>query len=77
MVKPAQSPQTATRRIGILLLPSFSHLTLSSLTEPMFVANWLSQTQHYRWRLLSLAGTSVEASSGLRVIRTNWSFRVL
>jgi AraC family carnitine catabolism transcriptional activator len=66
MVKSAWNPQTATRHIGILLLPSFSHLTLSSLTEPMFVANWLSQSQRYRWRLLSLEGASVEASSGLR-----------
>ena len=55
------------RRIGILLLPSFSHLTLSSLTEPMFVANWLTQSQRYRWRLLSPEGASVEASSGLKV----------
>ena len=67
MVKPSSSPAAATRQIGILLLPSFSHLTLSSLTEPLFVANWLSQTRHYRWRLLSLEGGSVEASSGLRV----------
>jgi AraC family carnitine catabolism transcriptional activator len=67
MVKSVQGPQTSARRIGILLLPSFSHLTLSSLTEPLFVANWLSQSQRYRWRLLSLEGTSVEASSGLRV----------
>ncbi len=67
MIKSLQGPQTATRRIGILLLASFSHLTLSSLTEPMFVANWLSQSQRYRWRLLSLEGASVEASSGLRV----------
>jgi len=54
-------------RIGILLLPSFSHLTLASLTEPLFVANWLAERPLYRWRLLSFDGGAVEASSGLRM----------
>src|SRR5579871_3271268 len=67
MVKAPGNPQTVTRRIGILLLPSFSWLTLASLTEPLFVANWLSQGQRYHWRLLSLEGATVEASSGLRL----------
>ncbi len=67
MVKTPEGPQTVTRRVGILLLPSFSWLTLASLTEPLFVANWLSQGQRYRWQLLSLEGASVEASSGLRL----------
>ena len=67
MVKAVETRQSRTRQIGVLLLPSFSWLTLASLNEPLFVANWLSQAPHYRWRLLSLEGASVEASSGLRM----------
>ena len=67
MVKAAETTQSPTRQIAILLLPSFSYLTLASLSEPLFVANWLAQAAHYRWRLLSLEGASVEASSGLRM----------
>ncbi len=65
MVKPLQPARP--RRIAILLLPSFSFLTLASLTEALFVANWLAQGERYRWRLLSREGASVEASSGLRL----------
>jgi AraC family carnitine catabolism transcriptional activator len=67
MVKSAQPSKLPPARIGILLLPSFSHLTLASLTEPLFVANWLAERPLYRWRLLSLDGGAVEASSGLRM----------
>ena len=67
MVKAPLPQQPAPRSIGILLLPNFSFLTLASLTEPLFVANWLAQGQRYRWRLLSREGASVEASSGLRM----------
>ena len=66
MVKPSPALRQATRHIGILLLPSFSHLTLSSLTEPLFVANWLSQASAiagacYRWRA---AASKPAAASG-------------
>ncbi len=55
-----------TRRVGFLLLPSFSHLGLAAAIEPLFIANWLSQRPRYAWQTLSLGGASVEASSGLR-----------
>lgn len=67
MVKDVDPAPSRTRQIGILLLPSFSWLTLAALSEALFVANWLSQAALYRWRLMSLEGTTVEASSGLRM----------
>jgi len=55
------------REIGILLLPSFSHLALGAVVEPLFIANWLSGRPLYRWRTLSLDGKLVRASSELSV----------
>jgi AraC family carnitine catabolism transcriptional activator len=55
------------RVIGILLLPSFSHLALGSVVEPLFIANWLTGRPLYRWRTLSLDGKPVRTSSELSV----------
>ncbi len=52
-------------RIGILLLPGFSHLGLALVTEPLFIANWLAQRPVFRWTTLSADGLAVPASSGL------------
>ena len=53
------------RQIGILLLPSFSHLALGAVTEPLFVANWLAGRTLYHWRTLSLDGKAARSSSDL------------
>jgi AraC family carnitine catabolism transcriptional activator len=53
--------------IGILLLPSFSHLALGAVVEPLFIANWLTGRALYRWRMLSLDGKSARTSSELSV----------
>lgn len=55
------------REIGILLLPSFSHLALGAVAEPLFIANWLTGRPLYRWRTLSLDGKPVRTSSELPV----------
>ena len=55
------------RQIGLLLLPSFSHLALGAVVEPLFVANWLTGRALYRWRTLSLDGKAVSTSSDLPV----------
>jgi AraC family carnitine catabolism transcriptional activator len=55
------------REIGLLLLPSFSHLALGAVVEPLFVANWLAARPLYRWRTLSLDGRPVRTSSDLMV----------
>src|SRR4051812_21068857 len=56
-----------TRLIGVLLLPSFAHLALGAVVEPLFIANWLTGRPLYRWRTLSLDGKPVRASSELPV----------
>jgi AraC family carnitine catabolism transcriptional activator len=56
-----------SRLVGILLLPSFAHLALGAVVEPLFIANWLSGRPLYRWRTLSLDGRPVRTSSALPV----------
>ena len=51
----------------MLLLPDFSQLGLAAVTEPLFVANWLSGRALYRWQTLSLDGRAVRSSSGQRL----------
>jgi AraC family carnitine catabolism transcriptional activator len=53
--------------VGLLLLPDFSQLSLAAITEPLFVANWLSGVEVYRWRSLSLDGKAVRSSAGLKL----------
>jgi AraC family carnitine catabolism transcriptional activator len=54
------------RRVGFLLLPSFSYVSLAAAIEPLFIANWLSQRAFYAWRTLSIEAAAVEASNGRR-----------
>jgi AraC family carnitine catabolism transcriptional activator len=53
------------RMIGLLLLPAFSHLAMSAIIEPLFIANWLSGRALYRWRTLSRDGRPAVASSAV------------
>jgi AraC family carnitine catabolism transcriptional activator len=55
------------RSIGLLLLPDFSQLGFAAVTEPLFVANWLSGRELYRWRSLSLDGKPVRSSAGQKL----------
>jgi len=55
------------RSVGLLLLPDFSQLGLAAVTEPLFVANWLSRRTLYRWRTLSLDGKPARSSAGQRL----------
>jgi AraC family transcriptional regulator, carnitine catabolism transcriptional activator len=55
------------RTIGLLLLPAFSHLAMSAIIEPLFIANWLSGRTLYRWRTLSRDGHPAQASSEIKV----------
>lgn len=54
-------------RIGILLLPQFSHAQLSLIIEPLFIANWLLEARRFEWQLLAIEGDSVQATNGLSV----------
>ncbi|MDQ7249126.1 GlxA family transcriptional regulator [Dongia sedimenti] len=53
--------------IGLLLLPSCSHLALGAVVEPLFIANWLTGRSLYRWRTLSLDGRTVRTASQLPI----------
>lgn len=50
--------------LAFVVLPEFSHMSLALAIEPLFVANWLTQEQLFRWSILSLDGLSVRASNG-------------
>ena len=58
---------SSPRLVGLLLLPDFSQLGLAAATEPLFVANWLSGSELYRWFSLSLDGKQVRSSAGQKL----------
>ena len=58
---------TKPQRFDVLLFDGFSNLCLANLVEPMRAANMISAKPLYEWRMLSLSGTDVTSSSGLRV----------
>jgi AraC family carnitine catabolism transcriptional activator len=55
------------RSVGLLLLPDYSQLSFAAVTEPLFVANWLSGSELYRWHSLSLDGKPVRSSAGQKL----------
>lgn len=54
-------------RIAFVLLPKFSSLTLSSMTEPLRIANYCQGSELYRWSYLSVAGGAIPGCSGISV----------
>jgi AraC family carnitine catabolism transcriptional activator len=52
------------RKVAFLILPEFSNLGLAAATEPLFVANWLSQRPLFDWKVISADGRPVRASNG-------------
>jgi len=54
-------------RIAFVLLPKFSSLTLSSLVEPLRIANYCDGTELYQWSYLSVQGDAVPGCSGYNV----------
>lgn len=52
------------RKLAVLLLPEFSNLGLTAVTEPLFIANWLAQSGLFEWRSVSVDGDPVRASNG-------------
>jgi AraC family carnitine catabolism transcriptional activator len=63
----AVNPVSTPKEIGVLMLPSFSHLALGAVVEPLFIANWLTGRPLYRWRTISLDGNPVRTASELSV----------
>lgn len=56
-----------TSHIGFLLLCDYSMIALASAVEPLRMANQLSGKQLYSWFLISVDGSSVQASDGMKV----------
>ncbi|PWK76980.1 GlxA family transcriptional regulator [Aminobacter sp. AP02] len=65
--QPRQPLPQVSAEFSILLLQGFSQLCLSSLVEPLRVANALAGTELFRWKLVSLDGCSVASASGISV----------
>lgn len=64
---PRQQAAPAPAEFSILLLQGFSQLCLSSLVEPLRLANALAGTELFSWKLVSLDGHSVASTSGISV----------
>lgn len=61
------TPQNATRTVGVLLFPNFSNLCLANAIEPLRAANTLARRPLYRWQFLGLTRETLTSSSGLPV----------
>lgn len=55
------------QKFDILLFDQFSNHCLANTIEPLRAANSLARQTCYRWRFLTLDGTPVESSSGMKV----------
>ncbi|AMS41574.1 GlxA family transcriptional regulator [Aminobacter aminovorans] len=51
----------------VLVLPGFSQLCLAALIEPLRLANSLTRSTMFAWKLISLDGNPVGCASGLTV----------
>jgi len=58
-------PSSGTQRLGILLLNQFSTMALSSVLEPLRMANAMTGKTLYDWGILSTDGRPVQASNGM------------
>jgi len=55
-------------RYGFLLLPRYSMIALSSMLEPLRMANQISSRRLYDWNTLTADGRPVAASNGMQLI---------
>lgn len=53
--------------VAVLILPGFSHLALHAYIEPLRLANSVSGTQLFRWRMAGLSMEPVLGANGIRV----------
>ncbi len=55
-------------RIGFLMTPDYTIVTLTSAIAALRMANRLSERELYRWACLTLDGAPVGSSDGLRIV---------
>jgi len=53
--------------LAILVVPGFSHVCLSSLVEPLRLANMLARRELFRWRLIGPTVEPVRCASGMPI----------
>jgi transcriptional regulator GlxA family with amidase domain len=58
-------------KFAFLTLPNYSLIAVANALEPLRMANRIIGEEIYQWSLLSLEGTPVDASSGLRLTPTS------
>lgn len=61
------APRKQTYELAILLLPNFSQVCLSSIVEPLRLANALSRRDLFRWRLVGPSGNTVECAGAIPI----------
>lgn len=66
----SQDTSAYTSEFVIFLFPGFSQLSLSSLIDPLRIANAASSLKLYSWRLVSMDGKPVTCASGLTIAVT-------
>lgn len=59
--------EVAVETILFLLIPDFSMMAFTSALEPLRIANRLAGKRLYAWRLVSVDGAPVAASSGIAI----------
>lgn len=60
-------PTAPQIRVAILVLPSFSNLTLAAVMEPLRAANRQAGRTLFTWSLITEQGRPIASSSGLRI----------
>lgn len=61
------TPSRRAYEVAILLFPNFSQVCLSTIVEPLRLANALSRRELFRWRLIGLSGDGVDCAGGITV----------
>ena len=60
-------PKLGRVKLAFVLIPRFNMLSLTSLIEPLRIANYLSPVPIYQWSYLSFDGSPITASNGITV----------
>lgn len=61
------SDKPRVTRVGFLLIPGFALMSYASAIEPLRAANVLTGRALYRWRHISIQGSEIVASNGVRI----------
>ena len=67
MSHPKETESKSVQRFAFVLLPRFSALTVSSLVEPLRIANYCGGQELFSWAFVSAEGQPVTNSAGIGV----------